>query len=127
MNNDRRVVITGMGIVTPVGNDLATFWKNLTEGRSGIRKIAAFDTSGYDCQIAGEVRDFDPKSAFSNFKDARRSDRFAQLAMAAAKMSIQDSGIDLNRVDHDRFGAMISSGIGGLKTLEIQYTTLMNK
>src|SRR5260221_11866229 len=101
MNNDRRVVITGLGVVTRVGNDLPTFWKNLTEGKSGIRKITAFDTSGYDCQIAGEVRGLDPKSCFSNFKDARRSDRFAQLAMAAAKMSIQDSGIDLERVNRE--------------------------
>jgi len=127
MNSDRRVVITGLGVVTPVGNDLVNFWKNLTEGKSGIRKISAFDTSGYDCQIAGEVRDFDPKSCFCNFKDARRSDRFAQLAMAAAKMSIQDSGIELERVNRERFGVLVSSGIGGLKTLEDQYSILMNK
>src|ERR1700730_8332562 len=127
MNTDRRVVITGLGVVTPLGNDLATFWNGLLSGKSGIRRIEAIDTTGYDCQIAGEVHDFEPKGFFNDPKDARRSDRFTQLAMAAAKMSIQDSGIDLNRVDHDRFGAMISSGIGGLKTLEIQYTTLMNK
>src|ERR1700682_5761238 len=127
MNSDRRVVITGLGVVTPVGNDLVNFWTNLTEGKSGIRKISAFDTSGYDCQIAGEVRDFDPKSCFCNFKDARRSDRFAQLAMAAAKMSIQDSGIELERVNRERFGVLVSSGIGGLKTLEDQYSILMNK
>ena len=127
MNSDRRVVITGLGVVTPVGNDLVNFWKNLTEGKSGIRKISAFDTSSYDCQIAGEVRDFDPKSYFANSKDARRSDRFAQLAMAAAKISIQDSGIDLERVNRERFGVLVSSGIGGLKTLEDQYSILMNK
>src|ERR1700681_1144278 len=127
MNSDRRVVITGLGVVSPVGNDLVNFWKNLTEGKSGIRKISAFDTSSYDCQIAGEVRDFDPKSCFANSKDARRSDRFAQLAMAAAKMSIQDSGIELERVNRERFGVLVSSGIGGLKTLEDQYSILMNK
>jgi 3-oxoacyl-[acyl-carrier-protein] synthase II len=125
--NDRRVVITGLGVVTPVGNDLSSFWKSLTEGKSGIRKIEAFDTTGYDCQIAGEIRDFEPKGFFCDPKDVRRSDRFTQLAMAAAKMSMQDSGIDLNRVNHDRFGAMISSGIGGLKTLETQHSILMNK
>jgi 3-oxoacyl-[acyl-carrier-protein] synthase II len=125
--NDRRVVITGLGVVTPVGNNLVDFWKNLTEGKSGIRKISTFDTSGYDCQIAGEVRDFDAKSCFSNFKDARRSDRFAQLAMAAAKMSMKDSGIELERVNRERFGVLVSSGIGGLKTLEDQYSILMNK
>src|SRR6202022_4193817 len=127
MNNDRRVVITGMGIVTPIGNDLETFWSNLKNGKSGIRKIQAFDTAGYDCQIAGEVRDFDPRNYFNNPKDIRRTDRFTQLSMAAAKMSVQDSGIELERVNRDRFGAMISSGIGGLKTLEDQYGVLMNK
>jgi 3-oxoacyl-[acyl-carrier-protein] synthase II len=125
--NDRRVVITGLGVITPVGNDLATFWKSLTEGKSGIAKITAFDTSAFDCQIGGEVRNFDPKTVFKNFKDARRSDRFTQLAMAAAKMSIQDSGLDLDRVNKDRFGVLVSSGIGGLKTLEDQYGVLMNK
>jgi 3-oxoacyl-[acyl-carrier-protein] synthase II len=125
--NDRRVVITGLGVVSPVGNDLATFWKSLTEGKSGIGKITAFDTTNYDCQIAGEVRNFEPKSFFKNPKDARRSDRFSQLAMAAAKMSIQDSGLELERLDRDRFGVIVSSGIGGLKTLEDQHSILMNK
>ena len=123
----RRVVITGLGVTTPVGNDLETFWSNLKNGVSGIRRIQAFDTTGYDCQIAGEVRDFEPKNYFKNPKDIRRTDRFAQLAMAAAKTSVQDSGIDLARVNRDRFGVLISSGIGGLKTLEEQFSTLMNK
>ena len=127
MNTDRRVVITGIGVVTPAGNDLATFWKSLIEGKSGIRKIQAFDTTDYDCQIGGEVRDFEPKNFFKNPKDVRRTDRFAQLAMAAAKMSVQDSGVDLERVNRDRFGVLVSSGIGGLKTLEDQFSALMNK
>jgi len=127
MNLDRRVVITGMGVVSPVGNDLETFWTNLKEGKSGIGRIMAFDNSQYDCRIAGEVRNFDPKPCFKNPKDARRTDRFVQLAMGAAKMSMQDSGIDLEKVNHDRFGTIISSGIGGLKTLEEQFTILMNK
>jgi 3-oxoacyl-[acyl-carrier-protein] synthase II len=127
MNNDRRVVITGLGVVSPVGNDLETFWTNLREGKSGIGRITAFDISQYDCKIAGEVRDFDPKAFFKNPKDVRRTDRFVQLAMAASKMSIQDSGIDLERVNQDRFGVIVSSGIGGLKTLEDQFSVLMNK
>ena len=127
MSFDRRVVITGMGVATPLGNELETFWSNLKNGVSGIRRIEAFDTSAYDCRIAGEVRDFDPKPFFKNPKDVRRTDRFTQLAMAAAKKSIQDSGIDLERVDRDRFGTLIASGIGGLKTLEDQYNILMNK
>ena len=125
--NSRRVVITGLGVITPVGNDLETFWSNLKNGVSGIRKVQAFDTTGYDCQIAGEVCNFEPRNFFKNPKDIRRTDRFAQLAMAAAKMSMQDSGIDLVRLNRDRFGVLISSGIGGLKTLEEQFSTLMNK
>ena len=127
MSNDRRVVITGLGVVTPVGNDLETFWTSLKEGKSGIGRITAFDISQYDCQIAGEVRNFDPKPFFNNPKDVRRTDRFVQLAMGAAKMSIKDSGIDLEKINRDRFGTIISSGIGGLKTLEDQFTILMNK
>jgi len=127
MNTDRRVVITGMGVISPVGNDLETFWSNLKEGKSGIGKISAFDISNHDCKIAGEVRNFDPKPVFKNPKDVRRTDRFVQLAMAAAKMSIQDSGLDLEKVNRDRFGTIISSGIGGLKTLEDQFTILMSK
>jgi 3-oxoacyl-[acyl-carrier-protein] synthase II len=127
MNNDRRVVITGLGVVTPVGNDLETFWAALKEGKSGIGQITAFDISNYDCRIAGEVRNFDPKTVFKNPKDVRRTDRFVQLAMGAAKMSMRDSGIDLEKVNRDRFGTILSSGIGGLKTLEEQFTVLMNK
>jgi 3-oxoacyl-[acyl-carrier-protein] synthase II len=127
MNNGRRVVITGMGVVTPLGNDLETFWSKLKNGVSGIRRISGIDPSQFDCQIGGEVRDFEPKQFFKNPKDPRRTDRFAQLAMAAAKMSLQDSGIDLEKTNLDRFGVLVSSGIGGLKTLQDQHGTLMNK
>ena len=127
MNTDRRVVITGMGVITPIGNELDTFWRNLQNGVSGIGKITAFDTSAYDCQIAGEVRDFEPKNYFNNPKDVRRTDRYTHLAMAAAKMAMQDSGVDLEKVNRHRFGSIISSGIGGLKTLEDQHTALMTK
>ncbi len=125
--NDRRVVITGIGVITPVGNDLETFWTALKQGKSGIGRITAFDISHYDCKIAGEVRNFHPKPVFKNPKDVRRTDRFVQLAMGAAKMAVQDSGVDLEKVNRDRFGTIISSGIGGLKTLEEQFTILMNK
>jgi len=127
MNMDRRVVITGLGAITPVGNNVETFWSNLKKGVSGIRKIEAFDTTGYDCQIGGEVRGFDPKPFFGNPKDIRRTDRFAQLALAAAKMALENSGIDLEKLNRDRFGVIVSSGIGGLKTLEDQYTVLVTK
>src|SRR5213592_3559683 len=125
--NDRRVVITGMGLVTPLGKELEVFWSNLKNGVSGIRRIDSFDTSDYDCQIGGQVRDFEPRHYFTNPKDVRRTDRFAQLSMAAAKMAIADSGIDVAQENPDRFGVLVSSGIGGLKTLEDQYTILLTK
>jgi 3-oxoacyl-[acyl-carrier-protein] synthase II len=117
-----------MGVVTPVGNSLKTFWSNLKNGVSGISTIDAFDTSGYDCKIGGQVRDFDPKPFFKNPKDVRRTDRFTHLAMAAAKMAIADSGIDIDNLkDRDRFGVIVSAGIGGLKTLQDQLTILLTK
>jgi len=128
MNNDRRVVITGLGAITPLGNDVETFWSNLKNGVSGIGKIEAFDTSAYACKIGGEVRGFDPKAFFKNPKDVRRTDRFAQLALAAARMALNDSGIDVEKLKHrDRFGVIVSSGIGGLKTLQDQLTILLTK
>jgi 3-oxoacyl-[acyl-carrier-protein] synthase II len=125
--NDRRVVITGIGVVTPIGNDLPTFWDNLKNGVSGISLLDAFDTTGYDCRIAGQVRNFEPKNFFNNPKDVRRTDRYAQLAMAAAKMAKEDSGIDPEKTNRERFGVIVSSGIGGLKTLEDQHTNVVDK
>jgi len=125
---DRRVVITGLGVVTPVGNAVETFWSNLKNGVSGIHTIDAFDTTAYDCKIGGQVRDFNPKLFFKNPKDVRRTDRFSHLAMAAAKMALEDSGIDVaNLKQRDRFGVLVSSGIGGLKTLQDQLTILLTK
>jgi 3-oxoacyl-[acyl-carrier-protein] synthase II len=124
---DRRVVITGLGVISPVGNDVETFWRNLKNGVSGIERVQAFDTTNYDCQIGGEVRGFEPKGFFKNPKDARRTDRFSQLAMAAAKMAMADCGVDMEKIDRRRFGAIVSSGIGGLKTLEDQHAILLAK
>ena len=125
--NNRRVVITGLGAVTPIGNDLATFWENCKNGVSGIAPLDVFDTTGYDCRFGGQVRNFDPKNFFNNPKDARRTDRFAQLAMAAAKMAMTDSGVNTETVNRERFGVIVSSGIGGLKTLEDQHSALLDK
>src|SRR5947208_9017411 len=128
MNNARRVVVTGLGAITPLGNDVETFWSNLKNGVSGIHTIDAFDTTGYDCKIGGQVRDFAPKPFFKNPKDIRRTDRFTQLAMAAAKMAVEDCGIDIEKVSRrDRFGVIVSTGIGGLKTLQEQLTILLTK
>src|ERR1700760_1578776 len=105
MPTDRRVVITGLGVVTPVGNDLKTFWSNLTSGTSGIGTISAFDPAEYDCRIAGEGRDFQPGAFFKSAKDVRRTDRYTQFAMAAAKMAIEDGQLDpANIADRERFG-----------------------
>jgi len=125
--SERRVVVTGIGVVSPVGNDKDTLWKNLIEGRSGLSRYQAFDSTNYDCKIAGEVRDFDPSKYFKSAKDARRADRFSQFAMAAAKMALADSGIDLEKTDRDRFGVMIGSGIGGLKSMEDECKRLFDR
>jgi 3-oxoacyl-[acyl-carrier-protein] synthase II len=125
---DRRVVITGLGAVTPLAIDLATSWEKLIKGVSGIRRIESLDVSAYDCQIGGEVKNFEPKNYFKNPKEVRRTDRFAQLAFAAAKMAMEDAGIDpYGQENRDRFGAIVSSGIGGLETLETQHNVLLSK
>ena len=123
----RRVVVTGLGVISPVGNNLKTFWDNLVHGRSGIGSITQFDASTYDCQIAGEVENFNPAEYLRNPKDVRRTDRFTQFAMACSKLALHDSGLDLEKVDKTRFGVLVGSGIGGLRTLEDQHTILMNK
>jgi 3-oxoacyl-[acyl-carrier-protein] synthase II len=125
---ERRVVITGLGVLTPIGNDVETFWSNLKNGVSGIHTIDAFDTAAYDCKIGGQVRGFDPKPFFKNPKDVRRTDRFTQLSMGAARMALDDSGLDVaNLKDRNRFGVIVSTGIGGLKTLQDQLTILLTK
>jgi 3-oxoacyl-[acyl-carrier-protein] synthase II len=127
MSSQRRVVITGMGVVSPVGNDLQTFWSNITNGVSGVGPVTHFDVSAYDCKIAAEVRDFDPVKFFRVPKDVRRADRYTQLAVAAAKLAMADAGFTLPVPVPERFGCMIGSGIGGLATIEAQHTILMQK
>ncbi len=125
--SERRVVITGMGIVSPVGNTVASFWDSLKNGRSGIKPVTLFDTTLYNTKFGGEVRDCDLPSFFKNPKDSRRSDRYINLAMAATRMAIDDSGIDFENIDRTRFGVMVGSGIGGLETLENNHTQLITK
>jgi 3-oxoacyl-[acyl-carrier-protein] synthase II len=125
--NERRVVITGIGVLSPVGNDLDTFWESIKAGRSGIGNISAFDTEKFDCKIAGEVRGYDPVPFYKTPKDARRTDRYTQLAVGAAKMSLADSGLDLASIDLDRAGVMIGSGVGGLTTMETQVGQMLSK
>lgn len=125
--SERRVVITGIGCITPLGNDLTTTWDGLKEGRSGIGTITQFDASPFDCKIAGEVKNFNADDYFNVPKDARRSDRYVQLAVAASKMAMDDSGVDVSAIDSRRFGVMVGSGIGGLATLEREHSTYLNK
>ncbi len=124
---ERRVVITGIGVLSPLGNNKDDFWKNLVAGKSGIRNIEAFDTTEYTTHFGGEVVGYDPKPFFKDFKDARRADRFTQLAMGAAKMCVADSGLDPDKLDVTRIGVMVGSGIGGLITLEDNHTLLLKK
>lgn len=127
MMNERRVVITGMGVVSPIGNDLNTFWGNLVAGKSGIQPFQAFDSTDFDCKIAGEVRDFEPAAFFQNPKSAKRTDRFTQFAMAGAKMALQDAGLNLDECDRNRFGVIIGSGIGGLDSMEKEAQRLLQR
>ncbi|MBZ5519385.1 beta-ketoacyl-ACP synthase II [Bacillus sp. KS1] len=112
----KRVVITGMGVISPLGNDVHTFWKHLTEGKSGISFIDSFDVSGSKTKIAGTVRDFDAEERWGR-KEARRLDRFSQFALAAAEQALESSGIQLDQIDRERLGVYVGSGIGGITTL----------
>ena len=125
--NERRVVITGIGCLSPLGNDLSSTWEGMKNGRSGIHTITQLDPSAFDCRIAGEVRNFEPDGYFRVPKDARRADRYVQFAVAASKMAMEDSGVDVSKLDPRRFGVMVGSGIGGLSTLEREHGTYMTK
>ena len=121
-----KVVITGMGVVSPIGVGLDPYWKSLSEGKSGIGRVTLIDPTPFPAQIAGEVKDFKPED-FIEKKKTRRMDRFVQFACAAAKMAVEDAGLDLSKEDLERIGVIVGSGIGGLKTLEDEYDVLINK
>ena len=125
--SDRRVVITGLGVVTPLGHDLNTFWQNLVTGQCGIDKITAFDAAAFDTQIAGEVRNFDPSPAFPSPKDVRRTDRYSQFGVHAAWSALKDSGLALDQENLDEIGVFIGSGIGGLQTTSEQLKILFER
>lgn len=122
----KRVVVTGLGAITPIGIGVENFWEALIAGKSGIDRITHFDASDYATQIAGEVKGFDPKE-YMDRKEAKRMDRATQFAIAAAKMAIEDSGLDLDAEDRNRIGTVIGTGIGGIETLHDQYSTLFQK
>ncbi|WP_456397205.1 beta-ketoacyl-ACP synthase II [Desulfurobacterium sp.] len=122
----RRVVVTGIGVVSPAGSDVDTFWKNLTEGKPCITNITKFDASDFPVQIAGEVKDFDPLKYFDK-KDVRKTDEFIQYAVAASVQAIEMSKLDLDSINLEKAGVLIGSGIGGIGTIEKQYEILMKK
>lgn len=122
----KRAVVTGIGVVTPVGNNLEEFWSNLTGGNSGLGPITRFDTEGYTSKIAAEVRNFDP-AEFINRKEARRMDRFTQFAVAATAMAVDNAGIDLEKINRARAGVILGSGVGGIETLEQQHKVLLER
>jgi len=122
----RRVVVTGLGAVTPVGNDVPAMWEALVAGRSGIGRIQAFDPQGFESQIAGEVKGFDPLQYLSA-KEVKRTERFTQFAIAAAKQAVAGAGLSLGAEDPFRYGVVIGSGIGSIHLVEQQHTVLMEK
>jgi len=124
--NTRRVVITGLGTLSPVGNTADEFWTALVQGRSGVGMITRFDTTGYPTRIAGEVRNFDPLD-FVDKKEARRLDPYLQYAIASAVLAVQDAALDTGKVDGNRFGVLIGSGIGGISTLLESHRNLIEK
>ncbi len=115
----RRVVITGLGILHSLGNDIQTFWDNLLAGRSGIKRISRWDPSDFPTKIGAEVLDFDPKD-YMDPKEVRRNDRYTHFALATTKIALKDSQLDLGKVDKTRLGIIIGSGIGGMDTIETQ-------
>jgi len=126
MKQRRRVVVTGCGAVTPVGNNRETSWKSLIEGKCGISRITQFDPEKFDSQIAGEVKDFDPSSVL-DFKELKRTARFVQLALAAADEAAKQSEIQFDKIDPHETGVIVGSGIGCLKTIEEQTMIYYNR
>lgn len=127
LGSDRRVVVTGLGVVSALGHDIGTFWNNIVGGQCGVDAITRFDAAAYDCRIAAEVRGFDATPAFPTPKELRRTDRFVHFAVHAGWQALKDSGIDLDRCDRDRIGVYIGSGIGGLETTGEQHQVLLNR
>lgn len=126
MFKGKRVVVTGLGAVTPIGIGKEAFWSALIAGKNGIGKITRFDATGYTAQIAGEVPEFEP-AQFIDKKELKRMDRYTQFALAATKLAIEDAKLDVAKIDGDRAGVYIGSGIGGMETLHNQYEKLFTK
>ena len=122
----RRVVITGMGAVTPIGNSVEEFWNNIKKETVGIGEITKFDTTEYKVKLAAEVKDFDPKN-YMDFKEAKRMDPFCQYAIVAAKEALEDAKLEITEENADRIGCIVGSGIGGIGTIEKEHEKLLEK
>lgn len=119
-------MVTGIGVVTPAGNNLEEFWTNLTDGKSGVGPITRFDTEGYTSKIAAEVKNFEPAD-YIDRKEARRMDRFTQFAVAATGMAVENAGLDIEKLNRARCGVILGSGVGGIETLEQQHRILLDR
>ena len=125
-HNPRRVVVTGIGCLSALGPDTAAFWDALTKGRSGISRVTRFDPTDFPSKVGAEIRDFDP-GKYMDLKEAKRNDRYTQYAVAASRMAVDDAALDVTKVDSDRFGVIIGSGIGGMETIENQARVLIER
>ncbi|HEX6348477.1 MAG TPA: beta-ketoacyl synthase N-terminal-like domain-containing protein, partial [Candidatus Dormibacteraeota bacterium] len=125
-SNGRRVAVTGLGFITPIGNDRETVWSNLVEGVSGVGPITYFDTTAYSTKIAAQVKDFDPE-LYMDRKTARHIGRYCQFALAASKQALAESGLQPGDMDPDDVGVIVSSGIGGMEEIEKSHTALMER
>lgn len=123
---ERRVVVTGLGAITPIGNTVDEFWKGIVEGKCGIDEITLFDTTDFKVKLAAEIKDFNAEEALDK-KAARRLDRYTQLALVASKELMEDSKLNIEEIDVERFGVAVSSGIGGLQTIENTTNILTEK
>ena len=122
----RRVVVTGIGCLSALGPDTASFWDGLIKGRSGISRITRFDPTDFPSKVGAEIRDFDP-GKFMDPKEAKRNDRYTQYAVAASRLAVNDAKLDVTKVDSERFGVIIGSGIGGMETIENQARVLIER
>ena len=126
MGKNRRVVVTGMGAITPIGNSVEEFWNGIKESKTGFGPITYFDTADYRCKLAAEVKDFDP-AQYMDKKSARRMEQFCQFAVAAAGQAISDAGLDMEQEDPYMVGCSVGSGIGSLQAMEREYDRLKEK
>ena len=122
----KRVVVTGLGSITPIGNNLQDYWQGLTAGRNGVGKVTLFDASNYACQIGAEVKGFDPHDYIEK-KEAKRIDRFSQFAIATSKQALADSQLKIDDLNADHIGVLIGTGVGGIQVMETQKENLLTK